>query len=195
VFIGILTGIAGAAFYVVFRPWLAWAARWRGVAFGVVLFAVGSATSDVLNPDNVDFVILGNEALVVGLIVALFVGFGALIEPVAAWLDRRLPEPGRSRPLLSAAFASFAALGLLLGAVMVLQAMFTRSFCDCDPPILASIALLVTGAGTVAWALSAFSSSDRLPTVARTLGTVGLLGATAAGLARAIGDAAAVLRG
>ena len=60
--IGIAAGITGAVLYAVFRPWLAWAGRFRGVAFGVVLFAAGSATSDVLNPDNPDFFIVGNKA-------------------------------------------------------------------------------------------------------------------------------------
>src|SRR5688572_6226234 len=55
VFVGIPAGILGAAFAVIYRPWLAWTGRWRGVALGVVLFALASAASDVMNPDNVDF--------------------------------------------------------------------------------------------------------------------------------------------
>ncbi|HZD16891.1 MAG TPA: hypothetical protein VE669_01995 [Actinomycetota bacterium] len=194
VFVGIFAGIVGAALYVVFRPWLSWAGRWRGVAFGIVLFAVGSATSDVLNPDNFDFVLLGNEALIVAMIVALFVGFGALVDPVARWLDGRLSQVGR-KPISSGWYAPVAILGVVLGTAALATSMFTRGTCDCDPPIVASIFIAVAAAGTLAWLASAFSGSARLPPIARVLGFVGLAGATAAGLVRAIGDAVLILRG
>lgn len=194
VFIGIFAGIVGAALYVVFRPWLSWAGPWRGVAFGIVLFAVGSATSDVMNPDNFDFVILGNKVLIVAMIVALFVGFGALIDPLARWLDGRLPQAAPAR-IFSAWYGVFAILGVVLGTSALVSSMFTRSACDCDPPIAASIFIAVAAAGTLAWFASAFSRSARLPSVARILGFVGLAGATAAGLVRAIGDATAILGG
>ena len=41
VFVGIFVGIVGAVLFGVFRPWLSWAGRYRGAAFGVVLFALG----------------------------------------------------------------------------------------------------------------------------------------------------------
>jgi ABC-type transport system involved in cytochrome c biogenesis permease subunit len=195
VFVGILAGIVGAAFYLVFRPWLSWAGPWRGVAFGIILFALASATSDVLNPDNVDFAILGNEVLVIAMVVALFVGFGALIDPAFGWLDRRLPEADRSHRLASGAYVVFAPLGILLGTAFLAQAMFTRNLCDCDPPTVASLFLAVTAAGTLGWIASAFSTSAGLRAVSRFLGLVGLVGASAAGLVRAIGDAAEILRG
>jgi|GEM_PF-1125198 hypothetical protein len=194
VFVGIFAGIVGAALYVVFRPWLSWAGPWRDVAFGIVLFAVGSATSDVMNPDNVDFLILGNEALLVVMIVALFVGFGVLMDPLAGWLDRRLPEAAR-RSAASGWYGTFAILGLVLGTAALASSMFTRATCDCDPPIVASVFIAIAAAGTLAWSASAFSRSARLPSIARILGFIGLTGATAAGLVRAIGDAAETLRG
>jgi len=194
IFVGIFVGIAGAALRVVFRPWLAWAGPWRGVAFGILLFALGSATSDVLNPDNVDFLILGNEALIVAMIVALFVGFGALVEPVSGWLDRHLPVADASRPFASGAYGVIAVLGVALGALLLVQAMFTPSTCDCDPPLVASIFVVVTAAGTLGWTASAFSPSALLPRISRLLGLVGLVGAPTAGLVRAIGDAAEILR-
>jgi hypothetical protein len=145
-----------------------------------------------MNPDNFDFAILGNEALVVAMIVTLFVGFGALIDPLAGWLGRRLPEP-EGHPISSDLYGAFAVLGLVLGSVALAFSMFTRSACDCDPPIVASIFVAVAGAGTLAWSASAFSRSARLPALAQALGFVGLAGATVAGLVRAIGDAVAVL--
>jgi hypothetical protein len=195
IFIGLFTGIVGAALSVIFRPWLSWAGRWRGVAFGIVLFSLGSATSDVLNPDNVDFVILGNEVLVIALIIALFTGFGALIEPTFGWLDRRLPEGGRGHPIASGGYVVAAILGVVFGIALLGQAMFTRNACDCDPPIVASVFLLMAAVGTLGWIATAFSSSARLRSIARVLGVVGVSGASVAGLLRAIGDAAEVIRG
>jgi len=194
VFVGIFAGIVGAALYVVFRPWLSWAGAWRGVAFGGVLFAVGSATSDVMNPDNFDFVMLGNEALLVAMIVALFVGFGALIDPIAGWLDRRLRAAASSQ-VRSGLYGVFALLGVVFGMAALVTSIFTGSACDCDPPIVASVFIAIATVGTLAWFASAFSGSARLPSIARALGLVGLAGATAAGLVRAIGDAATILRG
>lgn len=89
----------------------------------------------------------------------------------------------------------FAILGVVFGTAALVSSMFTRSACDCDPPIVASVFIAVAAAGTLAWFASAFSGSARLPSVARALGLVGLAGASAAGLARAIGDAVAILRG
>jgi hypothetical protein len=194
-FLGVFVGIAGAAVYVVLRPWLAWTGPWRGVVFGVVLFAVGSATSDLLNPDNIDFVILGNGPLLVSMIAALFVGFGALIDRLTGWLARRSPGTGRSHPLASITYATLAALGIVLGTSLLGMSMFTRSACDCDPPLVASTFLAIAACGTALWIVSAFSDSTRLPLVARALGLVGLAGAAAAGFVRAFNDAVEVLQG
>jgi hypothetical protein len=147
-----------------------------------------------LNPDNFDFVILGNEALILAMIVALFVGFGAVIDPVARWLDRRLPEAGHS-PISIGSYGTVAVLGVVLGIAALATSTLTGSACDCDPPVVASIFIAVAAAGTLAWFTSAFSGSTRLPSIARVLGFVGLAGATAAGLVRAIEDAVLVLRG
>lgn len=193
-FLGIFVGIAGATFYVVFRPWLAWAGPWRGVAFGIVAFAVASATSDVLNPDNADFVILGNEPLVVGMILAMFVAFGAMIDALSRWFDRKLPE-AEGNPVASVSYAVVAGLGAVLGTMLLIQAMFTRSTCDCEPPIVVAGFVVVAAAGTLAWFVTAFPSSAPLPTVARSLGLIGLVGAVSSGLLRAIGDATEVLLG
>lgn len=188
-FVGVLFGILGAALYTVFRPWLAWAGRFRGVMFGIVLFAVGSASSDVMNPDNFDFVILGNGLIDVLLIVALFLAFGIVMEEVHRALDRRVPgDPGRG----SIVFAAISLFGLLLAAPLVITVMFGDSGCDCDPPILAAWLTAVAAVGTVLWWLSSRHSRAGFP--ARLAGYLGLFGATGVGLARAISDAAEIIR-
>ena len=187
IFVGIFMGILGALLYAVFRPWLAWAGRFRGVVFGVVLFAIGSASSDAMNPDNFDFRILGNGLLDVLLIGVLFLGFGIVIEELHRVLDRRMPgRDGKIR----IGFAILAVVGSLMAVPLAITIMFGNS-CDCDPPIIAAWFAVLTGVGTVLWWASARRDRLRLP--ATIVGYIGLIGATALGLVRAISDAAEII--
>lgn len=192
-FVGVSSGLVGAAWFVIFRPWLGWAGRWRGAAFGVLLFALASATSDVLNPENVDFRILGNGPVIVISIAALFVGFGLLIEPVASRLERRLPVAGAGHPVASAVYAVTSTLGVLLGGALLFQALFTTNLCSCDPPITAAVGTVAAAVGTALWMASGIRDVPTwVPSVARILGIAGLAVATA-GLVRALGDAFSVV--
>jgi len=196
IFIGILAGLIGAVLYVVFRSWLHWTGRWRGVAFGVVLFAVGSATSSVLDPGNIDFVILGNSLFLVLMIFALFLAFGVMIDWTYAILDRRLPIGDETQRGTRFLYGALALLGLLVATGPVFSGMLmnSRSFCDCDQPILVSVFVSVTTIGTLLWWMSGLSSRvNRLETAGRILGFTGLAGATFFGLIRAISDAVEVI--
>ena len=185
VFVGIFVGIAGAVLYAIYRPWLAWAGRARGVAFGLLLFAVGSASSDVMNPDNFDFVILGRPLLDVLVIVGLFMSFGVVIEEAHRLLDRRMATVARD---IHPGHALLAAAGVLLGIPLLIAFMFADG-CECDPPVLVGWFTVVAGVGTLLW----WSRLDRLRPWARVAGYVGLLGAAGFGLARALSDAAAIV--
>ena len=57
----------------------------------MVLFSVTSTTSDVLNPDDVDFTILENRMLNVTMVVLLFLGFGFVMDLMVGVAGRRLP--------------------------------------------------------------------------------------------------------
>ncbi len=193
-FIGIAFGIIGAVLYAVFRPWLAWAGRFRGVAFGVVLFAVGSATSDLLNPDNQDFFIVGNKALNVAMIVALFLGYGAMIDWGYRVLDRRLPPADKNHSSARLLYGVLTVFGLVAGGFVMPVFLFNRDVCDCDPPILASSFVVVAAVGTLLWwTTGIWSRLDRARTAALILGFVGLAGATLFGLIRALSDAVEVI--
>lgn len=189
IFIGIFTGAIGAFLFVVFRPWLTWAGRWQGPVFGVLLFAVGSATSDMLNPDNRDFAILGNGTLLVAMIFALFVVYGWLQYRLFDAVDRRLPYLRPGRNLLRVVYYWVTVSGLLLAVLLVPQAMFTRETCDCDPPRAVGLFVVVTAVGTaVVWL-----ASRRWTQTAAYLGVGGAIGAGALGLGRAIADALEIL--
>ena len=189
IFVGIPAGIVGAALAVIFLPWLAWAGPWRGVAFGVVLFALASASSDVMNPDNIDFLLIRNGSLMVAMIVLLFIAFGVAMDAAVGTLDRRLPL-GASGSRARAAYAAMAAIGLALVGLMLPLTLFTSGFCSCDPPIVASAFALVAGMGTVlTWLAPGPSAASSAVRVGRVLGYGGLAGTLAFGLARALADA------
>jgi hypothetical protein len=194
IFIGLLTGIVGAVLYVIFTPWIAWASRWRGVLFGVLLFAVSSATSDVMNPDNIDFFILKNPILLVLLIVVLFLAFGLVIDGAFRYLDKRLPGPADNWGGVAPVYISLTVLGFL--ALIPFVASFgTDSFCDCEPPVVASLSAAVAAIGTAIWWATAIFK--RLPgwsrMVAAAFGYTGLAGALFFGLARALSDAIEII--
>jgi len=193
VFVGIPTGIIGAALAVIFFPWLTWAGRWRGVAFGVVLFALASATSDVMNPDNVDFLLIRNGWLMVLTILALFVAFGAALDAAVRALDRHLPSD-EAGARFRALYAVTALVGFLLVASLAPIALFTRSFCSCDPPITASTSTIVAGAGTVLlWVAGPRSARSRAAALAPYLGYAGVVGTLGFGLIRVVRDASDIV--
>lgn len=193
-FLGVLVGVVGAVLYAVLRPWLNWARTYRGALFGVVLFAVASATSDVMNPDNIDFVILGNGPLVVSMIVALFLSFGVVIDSLYRLIDSRLPAvtAGVIGPKLL--YGSVTGFGLLATIGLMPFLLFSTSQCECDPPVLASASVVVAAVGTLLWWVAGISPRfARSAGVARVLGFGGLTGATIFGLIRAVTDAAEIL--
>jgi len=119
VFVGILSGLVGAVAYLLSEPWLAWAGRWHGLVFGVLLLAIGSTLA--FDPGNRDFFILANQELSVAMLVALFIGFGLLIVPIITRLERSLPRVDPIRPVAGGwAYLALAAVGLqFLGAFFI----------------------------------------------------------------------------
>jgi hypothetical protein len=191
IFIGIFSGLAVAAYYVMFFPWIAWAGRWRGVVFGVTGFAGASATSDLLNPDNIDFVILKNEPIVVGMIVLLFVALGVVIDWLYRLLDAYVPAPDRN---VNAVFYALSAVGLFLGGAMA-TVMITGDACDCQPLVGVVWSIVIVAAATIGWWLSVLvaRSPTWLGRVSTTAGYLGTAGVLIFGLIRAVSDAAEII--
>ncbi len=189
-FIGVFVGIVGAALYLVFRPWLSWTGRWRGAAFGVLLFAAGSATSDVMNPDNQDFFILGNSVLLIALIAALFLAFGLVVDALFGFLDARLPA-GEEGWRSVVVYATISGVGFAVVAGLPFAIFVGDSACSCRPPVIASWSLAVAAIGTLAWWITALipRSPQWLRTGAVVVGYGGTLLVFLFGLLRAVSDA------
>lgn len=193
--IGFFAGIVGAVIFVASMPWLAWAGRSRGVLLGFVLFGAGSATSDVMNPDNFDFRILSNGPLLIGLIVGLFVAFGVVVDRLFIVLGHAIPQAGGYGRRVDGLFFAITALGIAIG-LSILPILFTEAFCDCAPPLAASWSMIVMGIGTILWwtsALVAGAATRLLRSAAGGLGYTGLVGVLVFGLSRAVSDAAEII--
>ena len=194
VFVGIFVGIVGAVLFGVFRPWLSWAGRYRGAAFGVVLFALGNAASDILNPDNIDFVILGNGLLLVVMIVVLFIGFGVMMDGTYGVADRLLPTADVGHRLARFVYAILVALGFFIVTGLLSALVSSEGQCDCVAPKIAALFFVIATVGTALWwAIGMSARLDRARLTAQMLGTVGLAGAVVFGLIRAISDAVEVI--
>jgi len=192
IFVGIAVGLFGAVFYVALFPWLMWAGTWRGVAFGVTMFAAGSAASDVMNTDNFDFFILKNGPILVGVIFLLFIGFGVVVDWMYRVIDRYTPEPTRT---VNVVYYLFSALGLIfVGGAFV--ALFTGDFCDCEPTRGVAWTMTIAALGTITWWVSrlATRSPKWLNNAAAVIGYVGAVGVLVFGLIRALSDAAEIIR-
>ena len=161
--------------YLATRPWLGWTGRWRGVAFGILLFGLTSATSDLMNPDNVDFSTLENGPLLVVLIIGLFVGFGVVPDGVFGMLDRRLPHSDEGWWPIGVVYAVISAVGVM--AVLSLGSAILsggEGICGCEAPVQASWSLLVVFAATaVMWISGIVHTPSR---IARTATAAGYLG-------------------
>jgi len=196
VFIGIFTGVIGTAIYLAFRPWLAWAGRWRGLVFGVALFSLGSATSDIMNTDNVDFIILRNSELLVALIFGLSLAFGAVIDSVFSYLNMRMPGKEQHSKTLAATYGALSLLGLLIVATPGSALLGGGDpLCDCDAPVRASVTFVVVLVTTLVFWIGSIVNrpTSSVLKIAAVLGCLGSVGVLVFGLIRAISDAANII--
>ena len=137
-FVGLITGVSVGLFLFALRTVLP--RRFLPATISAVLLALGGAIA--IDPGNIDFVILGNRALNVAMLIALFPAFGALFVVIAERLDRWLVRP----PL--AGIASLSLLGTGLGVVLGLLGAGVITASNGLPAGVASV--VVTALGAVA---------------------------------------------
>ncbi|MGI8615276.1 MAG: hypothetical protein ACR2L4_00615 [Actinomycetota bacterium] len=89
-FAGVASAIFGAGAYTVVGPWLPGSTVTRGLVFGSFVLAL--LGSSVVDPNNADFVILGDRVLNVAMFSALFIAFGLVASGAIAFLEGRVPR-------------------------------------------------------------------------------------------------------
>jgi hypothetical protein len=112
IFVGLFAGLAAAVLLVIVDPWIEWAGLLRSVVFGCILFALGSRA--VIERDNQDFSILGNQAMNVAMFASLFIVFGLLVVWLRARLLRWLPPAEFGGEVTGPVYALLTAPGLVL---------------------------------------------------------------------------------
>jgi hypothetical protein len=95
-FAGVGSVILGAGAFTVARPWLPRSTALRGLVFGGFLLALTG--SNVVDPTNADFVILGDRVLNVAMLSSLFIAFGLVASGAVAFLEGRVPPSAALSP-------------------------------------------------------------------------------------------------
>ena len=149
IFGGLLLGLVAGIVWVVLSPWLPASGPRRRLAAGLLAAALGS--SFLVQADNLDFAILGNDAAIIAMLV-LLVG---LIGLAMAWaddvLDRRLPRPGGHPIRYLLAYGLITTVGLVV-VPMAIGLFVSRETCGCgNPPVFVGWALIGVGVLTASW--------------------------------------------
>ncbi len=187
VFIGIFAGGVGAVIYTISEPWLAWAGPLRGVVYGAFLLATSSIA--ILDPENVDFFILGNDPRNVIMVVVLYVAFGVVLYAALGPLGRRLPAVDEARPIDSVPGYIALVMGGVLFLLLLLINLFSASVCECQPPRLMGLFVIGMVLSTVAYRAAKVARPEERPSRLILIAGYGsTAGAVLTGAARALSD-------
>ncbi len=172
--VGLFVGAFVGTLWVVIRPWLPDNLALRALAAIPIAIALGSI--GVVEANNPDFVILGHDPLVVGVLLVLVGAIGPAAAVVDAWLDRRLVRVSSGKSGRASIYSGISVIGMFL-----ILPLIAVTYLSAQPPV--GIALLVTGLATLSWWILRYRGTQRPPTMLRVVGGVGVLAATLLGLA------------
>jgi hypothetical protein len=184
-------GLAATLFlavtWVVISPWLPRRPGRRALVAAVIAVAFG--TSALVDARNPDFIVLRHDPLVVATLVLLIAALGPAMTLVDAWLDRRLPRPTAPTSGAALAYASLAAIGALVGGLVVLQALL-------DPRGRAfALTIIATGVLTIGWWVQRTRGRTQPGPARRWAAWIVLAAGTLAGLALVVPDVRGALLG
>lgn len=126
------------------RPWIP-----RRSPPIVGLWAVAIGGFQLVAADNPDFLILGDPAIDIALLLGLVFGFGVVVSLLDRALDSRLPRAKGT--IWNAVYVVTAAVGILV-APLGLVVQFTPSFdSGADAPIWTGVFVVATALVTLWW--------------------------------------------
>jgi hypothetical protein len=180
---GLFFGLSGAVVWVVVSPWIP-GGRWTRAALAMPI-AVSLTGVSLIQARNPDFQVLRYDSTTVVLLLALVALAGLTIAGVDAWLDRRLPGAGVSRPADGVYLALTVAGGALIFPIVV------AGYLGEEGPL--GLALVGVGVATlVHWRLR-YQGRPSPPTWLALAGRGSLLAAAGLGVVALAPDVAAAL--
>jgi hypothetical protein len=180
-FSGLGMGLVAGTIWVIVSPWIP--GRGLARAFATAIAAMALGTPALVQRTNPDFFLLGNDPVVVALLVGLVALVGFTIALVDSALDGRLPHPGR-RGIAAMAYGIIALIGLVAILPLVIAVMLDQS--EFRAPIRAGWALALVGVCTLAWWVLRVRGHSAPPTALRLGGTMSLLAALVLGVATSL---------
>jgi hypothetical protein len=140
-FAGVGSAIFGAGAFTVARPWLPHSTTLRGLVLGGFLLALMG--SNVVDPANADFVVLGDRLLNVAMLSSLFIAFGLVASGAVAILEHRVPPSGAMSPRMWAltAIVSLPIVPGLIGVAFAIAPQLGLPLVGAWGAMLSSIAL------------------------------------------------------
>ena len=184
-FVGIGFGFLGGLFLVMLWPWVSDWGRWRSVAVGAFVLAIGSTES--VDPGSIDFTLLGNEWFIVALFWSLFFVWGFAAVWLRGLLDRRFRSRSRR---MTIGYGGVAVLGV--PAVILLPVFLFDEFSDV--PTVVAIPVLILAVATLGlWVLSVWAADGPLIRAVRRVGYAAFTVTLVLGLATAVLDAVEIV--
>lgn len=191
IFSGILLGCVGAIAYIISENWLRWAGRLRSLLFGLFLLVIGAPITVV--SDNFDFLLVGNEGLVVGMFLALFLLYGMLLALLGDVFECHFPSVNPHQSERSVVgYMIILGLGTPFLLLFVLM-LFVESVCGCKPNLIASAFLMGLGVATITARAAQLSTDLPSRLIVKTVAYVLFVGTVAAGAVRTWSDIAAIV--
>lgn len=172
IFGGLLSGLAAAVVWIVVKQWI------PNQPLVVGLGAVAIGGFNVVEAGNPDFIIVGDPAVDIALLLGLVFLFGVSLTYIDRWLEGRLPAAESVTAIV------IYTLLLGLGAIFVIPGlgMFTPFFCPCESaPIWTGIFIWITALITGTWWVLDIRGENVPPRV------LGIIGSTSVALAAIAG--------
>ncbi len=190
-FSGLFLGLLASVVWTTIAPWVPGTGIRRALLAAPAAVALGGF--GVMESDNVDFLILGSDLLIVAMFLGLIAAFGFGVSILDERFDRRLPRPGPDPVEFALGTLALVVLGAILFLPALVVGFASERACLCDVgPLPMAAPLLVTGLATLAsWVLRARRGIGPGALI-QAMGRVGLLTAIVLGGAILITEVAAI---
>jgi hypothetical protein len=186
-FVGLGFGAFGATMLVAMWPWLSrWPPHHRPLALGLFALAVGGV--DVIEPDNIDFPISGNEMISVLLLASLFILWGYAAIWFRSVFEKRFASDSRQWTIVYAVIVVIG-IPLYLGFLTILF-----DDVDTNTPTVVAISVAVIYLSAIGlWALKVWANGAAITKTIRTIGYAAIAVVLIVGLTKVVTDAITII--